>query len=283
VNDAQDSFDDLTERLHALGQPPVDPALQSQHLTAMAGTDWKRSASFASSFASRIKLGAALVAGFLLGATGLATAGALGPLQPIAATAVEAATPLNVPKGANANAEKDRAKAEKADKVAKAAGASAAKTSPDGFHGTARFTNGCVKAANGEFAIDRGQYLKQERAKGPAALAAAKASDCGKPLRADGTVDPAATDDAADQEAEHDPANDANKKTATTEPACVGNAASAAASGKPECATTGNGTTDTDAQHGRPADKPAKDNATHGKSASKGMGSTADAAPRAGS
>jgi hypothetical protein len=277
VNDGQDSFDDLAERLHALGQRPVDTALQSRHLTAMAGTDWKRSASFASSFASRIKLGAALVAGFLLGATGLATAGVLGPLQPIAATAVEAATPLNVPKGANDN--DDAAKAEKA---TKAADASAAKTSPDGFHGTARFIEGCVKADNGEYAINRGQYLKQERAKGPAALAAAKATDCGKPLRADGTVDPAATDDAADQEAEHDPADDA-KKAATTEPACVGNATAAAASGKPECATTDNGTSDTDAPHGRPADKPAKDNATtHGKSASKGKGSTADAAPEAG-
>src|SRR5689334_9276060 len=92
--DLDPRHDDLTARIHALGERPVDPALQSEHLTAMAGV--RRGSAFRTSLAGRAKVGAGVLAGFLLGATGLTTAGAMGPLQTISAKAVEAATPLEV-------------------------------------------------------------------------------------------------------------------------------------------------------------------------------------------
>jgi hypothetical protein len=165
MSDSLDPRDEaVVARLHALGAQPVDPALQSAHLTAMAGV--RSESAFRRSLAGRLKIGAGVLAGFLLGASGLTTAGAMGPLQPIAATAVEAATPLNVPQGA-----KD--KAEKASRL------------EDGSIGTQRTWDGCVAGEDGKFAGNRGQYLKQERAKGADALTAAKASDCGKPVAGD--------------------------------------------------------------------------------------------------
>jgi hypothetical protein len=163
----------VVARLHALGTQPVDPALQSAHLTAMAGVR-SGSSAFRTALAGRLKVGAGVLVGFLLGASGLTTVGAMGPLQPIAATAVEAVAPIDVPKGAKDKAEEAKAKAEKASRLA------------DGSIGTQRVWDGCVAGEDGKFAGNRGQYLKQERAKGEAALAAAKASDCGKPVASDG-------------------------------------------------------------------------------------------------
>ncbi len=55
-------------------------------------------------------------------------------------------------------------------------------------------TGDCVKAADDTYAKNRGQYLKQERAKGEVALAAAKASRCGMPINSKDT--PGADDEA---------------------------------------------------------------------------------------
>jgi len=174
--------DDLVARLSALGTQPVPSAVQSQHLTAMAAS--ARPLSAWSRFGRRAGIAAAFGVGLLAGTTGLAAAGALGPLQPIVAQGIEAATPLNVPQGPSDNAD--------------------VKTSPDGFHGVARVTAGCVPADNGEFAINHGQYLKQERAKGPEALAAAKLTDCGKPLSEVGDSTESDTNDAtSNQSGEH--------------------------------------------------------------------------------
>lgn len=73
-----DEHDDVIERLKALGRRPVDPALQSAHLTAMAAVRprarW-----------SRVRVAAAFLAGLLLGGSGLAAAGALpDPAQNVA-------------------------------------------------------------------------------------------------------------------------------------------------------------------------------------------------------
>jgi hypothetical protein len=196
MSDVSGPHDDLTERLSALGRQPLDPSLASAHLTAMAGVAHAGSAW--NSVTRRLAIGFAFVVGLLVGTTGLATAGVLGPLQPIVAKGVEATMPLEVPKGPADKAdkaEKSKAEADEADKVEKA-DASEPKTSVDGVHGTERVTEGCVPAANGEFAINRGQYLKQEAAKGDDALAAAKASDCGKPLSS--TTDSDETTDADD-------------------------------------------------------------------------------------
>ncbi|MEA3076553.1 MAG: hypothetical protein QOF60_1461 [Actinomycetota bacterium] len=177
-----EGHDDLIKRLTAFGRAPVPPAEQGRHLGAIATLAqegrkpmWRRNA-------RRAGVIATLGAGMFVATTGLAAAGALGPLQPVVAKGVEAATPFQVPKGP----------AEKANNQVK--------TAPAGFHGTARVTDGCVPATNGEFAINHGQYLKQERAKGAEALAAAKASDCGKPLAtgSDDSTDPAATDNETD-------------------------------------------------------------------------------------
>lgn len=194
MNDSLDPRDELTDRLRTLGRQPVDPALQSQHLTAMAGV--ASGASFRGALATRLRIGAALVGGFLLGTTGLATAGVLGPLQPIAATGVEAVTPLEVPKG-NSEAAKEKVAAKKAAKAADKAAkpdddgdddgdSVTGSRLADGSIGTARYWTGCVPTSAGAttFAGNRGLYLKQERAKGAEAFSAAKASDCGKPLDA---------------------------------------------------------------------------------------------------
>lgn len=92
----------------------------------------------------RVAVAGALLAGLLAGGTGLGVAGALGPAQPVF------------------------------DRAARAVGV---ETPPghDRYDGPE-----CV----GEPARNRGQYLKQERAKGEAAFEAAKATDCGKPRRA---------------------------------------------------------------------------------------------------
>ena len=185
-----DPRDDLTDRLRALGQRPVDPALRSEHLTAMAGAG--RGSAFRTSLAGRLKIGAGVLAGFLLGATGLTTAGALGPVQSIAATAVEHATPLKgLPESASTKAK------EKADKEAKA------NRLADGSIGTERNWVGCYGTGGeknvGPFAGNHGQYLKQERAAGRLAEAMDAGKDCGKPIGGDDEDE--ATDQAEKNEA----------------------------------------------------------------------------------
>lgn len=176
-----DPRDELTERLAALGRRPVDPALQSEHLTALAGV--RSGSAFRTSLAGRLKVAAGVMAGFLIGATGLTTAGAMGPLQPIAADVVEAVAPVDVPKG----------KADEANAKAKAA----KDVDGKGSIGTARDWADCTPGADGKFAGNRGQYLKQERATGD--LAAAKASNCGKPLAEDDEVEAPEVEGAEDE------------------------------------------------------------------------------------
>ena len=163
----------LTERMRSLGAQQIDPAMQSKHLTEMAeaaaapsllGTTW-----------SRVKLGVALGVGILLGATGLTSAGALGPLQPIASTAVEAATPLDVPNGKSAEAHA----ANDARKEAKANGEKSG--------GVERVTEGCEQGISTR---NRGQYLKgirEQYGEDSAELAAAKLTRCGMPVNSEGT------------------------------------------------------------------------------------------------
>ena len=64
-----EEHDDLTRRLHALGEQPVDPAVASRHLTTMGMASAPRG-----SWWSRARVGAAFAAGLLLGGTGLAAA-----------------------------------------------------------------------------------------------------------------------------------------------------------------------------------------------------------------
>ena len=197
MSDSLDPRDELTERLAALGRQPVDPALQSQHLTAMASVRGDRSV-FRASLAGRLKIGAGVLGGFLLGASGLATAGALGPLQPIVAERAAEVANVDLPQGPKDKAEKaakaEREEQEKAEKARLA----------DGSIGTARdWTNEggepCVDTGDGTFAGNRGLYLKQERAKGEEALEKAKASTCGMPLADD---DAAGTTEAPKTESE---------------------------------------------------------------------------------
>lgn len=201
-----DRDEDLTARLQALGCRPVPPATQSQHLTAMAGLH--RSSAFRSSVVGRLKLGAGVLAGFLIGATGLTTAGALGPLQPIAADVMEAATPLKgLPESASAKAKERSKKAERSSTLA------------DGSTGTQRtWGPECVplEGKPGVFAGSRGQYLKQERAKGAAAFQAAKASTCGSPNGATGRADEEGTGSAEAPKAEKAPKPDKGPKAEIT-------------------------------------------------------------------
>lgn len=154
MNDAHrdvSTFDDDTPpldssameaRLRSLGEQPIDPPTQSAHLTAMAVARPARSG-----LRDKLKVAAALAGGFLLGSTGLAFAGALpAPAQDVASEAM-ARVGVEVPTGT------------------------------ERYFGTE-----CVAAEGGGHARNRGLYLKQERAKGAAALDAAKASDCGKPV-----------------------------------------------------------------------------------------------------
>lgn len=185
MSDDFEPRDELTERLSALGQHPVSPALQSEHLTAMAGM--ARGASWRSMLASRVKLGAAVLGGFLIGTTGLASAGAMGPLQPIAKTTVEAVTPFELPDSASDKAKAASAKANKGQAKKAAKGAK-----PDDGDEAKQPKNwaGCMPESDTISHRNRGQYLKSVRALGdPIAFKAAQESDCGKSLNPDGTID----------------------------------------------------------------------------------------------
>src|SRR5688572_24149484 len=151
MSDDLDPRDELlTTRLASLGRQPLDPAVQSQHLTAMASVPAARS--FRAALVGRLKVGAGVFAGFLLGASGLTMVGGMGPLQPIAADVVEAVAPVDAPKGA---------KAEKAEKAKKEKAAKARLA--DGSIGTQRQWTGCTPGDDGKFAGNRGAYLKQIR------------------------------------------------------------------------------------------------------------------------
>jgi hypothetical protein len=211
----QNHDDWLADRLRALGAQPIDPATQSQHLTAIAtaAVDQAQRSTLLGRIGRRIQVGAALVAGVLLGTTGLATAGALGPLQPIAAKGVEAVTPLDVPDG--------RGKSADAKAKAKATGLE------DDANGVERVTEGCEAGISTR---NRGQYLKGIREKygaDSAELAAAKASRCGMPVNSEGT--PGGDDGAADAETKASKADEANKTDADGTPHDAGDG-----KGKPE-------------------------------------------------
>ena len=242
----------LVDRLRALGTQPIDPATQSQHLTAIAtaAVDQAQRSTFLGRVGRRVQLGAALAIGVLLGTTGLATAGALGPLQPIAAKGVEAVTPLDVPNGKGKSAEaklKAQANGSEAD-----------------ANGVERVTEGCEAGISTR---NRGQYLKGVREKygnDSAELTAAKASRCGMPVNSEGTP---GSDDESTTEAdatakankgksdEHKPdtegdddANGTGKPEGTPggKPDGVGSNGKAANSGAPDTV-------------GKPADSPASD------------------------
>ena len=86
-----DHRDPIEERLRRLGGQPVDPSLASQHLTAMAMV-----APGGAPLGRRLRVGAAFLAGLLVGGTGLASAGALGPAQGVAHSAL-GRVGINVP------------------------------------------------------------------------------------------------------------------------------------------------------------------------------------------
>ena len=178
MSDSLEPRDDLTERLAALGRQPVAPALQSSHLTAMASVRAERS--FRTSLVGRLKVGAGVMAGFLLGASGLASVGGLGPLQPIVADRAAEVANVELPQGPKDKAEKAAAKAAKASK-AKAKGAG-----PQGEGATNKIWGGPDCPEEGLYR-NRGTFLKAakdaEFAEGDTvkkSFADARASDCGK-------------------------------------------------------------------------------------------------------
>ena len=69
---------ELADRLNALGQAPVDPAVASAHLTAMAAVHSGKTVRPRRKRFARGKVAAAFAAGLILGGTSLASAGALG-------------------------------------------------------------------------------------------------------------------------------------------------------------------------------------------------------------
>ena len=151
MNETFEPEDGLIARLRALGQMPVDSATQSRHLTAMA--EAAAAPTLFGTLGNRVRVVVALVVGFMLGTTGLASAGALGPLQPIASTTLEKVG-INVPH-------------------------------PDDA-GTARYRGEECEDVSYK---NRGSYLKAIRAKygkDSAQLEAAKASRCGMPLSSEG-------------------------------------------------------------------------------------------------
>lgn len=69
---------ELADRLNALGRVPVDPAVASAHLTAMAAAHPARTVRPRRERFARGRVSAAFAAGLILGGTSLASAGALG-------------------------------------------------------------------------------------------------------------------------------------------------------------------------------------------------------------
>ncbi len=95
MNEHTDPDATLARRLGALGSQPVEPAVASQHLTAMASVPARP----AGGLRQKLQVAGALVAGLLIGSTGLAVAGALpDPLQDASSTALGKVN-LDVPAG----------------------------------------------------------------------------------------------------------------------------------------------------------------------------------------
>ena len=162
----------IEDRLRRLGGQPVDPSLASRHLTALANVAPARAP-----FGRRLRVGAAFLAGLLVGGTGLASAGALGPAQDVAHSAL-GRVGINVPDGGD----HDRHNGPEC-------------TDEDG--------NPIANLKN------HGQYVRSQ-AKGDRSAAAK--SDCGKPVQA---VDPAGeaedTESTDAQDAEKQAEKDARK------------------------------------------------------------------------
>ena len=89
-----DDDDALAARLRELGSHPVDPATSSRHLSAMATVGRGRRRLW-----TRLKVGAAVGAGLLLGGTGLASAGALPTSAQDVANKTLAKVGVKVPQG----------------------------------------------------------------------------------------------------------------------------------------------------------------------------------------
>jgi hypothetical protein len=78
-----EDHDPLIDRLRSLGHQPVGPATAARHLGAIASVGGRTAR------VVKLKVGAALFAGLMLGGAGLATAGALpGPAQDVAHSAL---------------------------------------------------------------------------------------------------------------------------------------------------------------------------------------------------
>lgn len=86
--------DSVISRLTSLGEQPIDPALASQQLTAIAITPAREPW-----FRQKLQVAAALVVGLLVGSTGLAAAGALPDTAQQAAHKALRTVGVNVPPG----------------------------------------------------------------------------------------------------------------------------------------------------------------------------------------
>jgi hypothetical protein len=140
----------LVDRLHALGQRPIDSGLQSAHLTSMT----RVAPSSGPRLLPRLRVAALVVVGLLATSTGLAAAGVDGGPVTDPGEEIAAALGVDITDG----------------KVT---------------HGTDRhYGADCLPIADGKGAINRGQYLKWVRENRPDLLEAAMASDCGMPLSA---------------------------------------------------------------------------------------------------
>ncbi len=111
--DENERTDELTNRLHALGDQTVPDALRAQHLQRIASTPVDAKRGF-----GRTWVAAAAIVGFLAGSTGLAAAGALPDSAQDVAHDVLAVVQVDVPEGkrgpcVSAIARSDLPKAEK--------------------------------------------------------------------------------------------------------------------------------------------------------------------------
>ena len=89
-----DPHDPLIDRLNALAHHPVDPAVAAEHLDAMAAVQ----PSGRVRHATQLKVAAGFLAGFLVGGTGLAAAGALPASAQNVAHGALATVGVNVPR-----------------------------------------------------------------------------------------------------------------------------------------------------------------------------------------
>ena len=140
----------VVDRLCELGQRPIDPALEADHLNLMAQVAQPS----ARRRVPRLRVAALVMIGVLVTSTGLAAADIdAGPVRALG------------------------------ERIAGVVGVDI--TDGKVNHGTDRYYGlDCLPIADGKGAINRGQYLKWVRENRPDMLDAAKASNCGKPLSA---------------------------------------------------------------------------------------------------